>query len=150
MFSTPLICCSSGVTTVEATTSALAPGYWPVTLMTGGAISGYWATGSRPKETAPKITNTSDSTAAKIGRSMKKREMRMGIRCSVGRGLSAAGEGRGVVCGGRFLRGHLDAGARPHQAVDDHAVIGVEARGNDALVLDDGTERDVFRAGNIV
>ncbi len=47
MFSTPLICCSIGVATVEATTSALAPGYCPVTLMIGGAISGYCATGSR-------------------------------------------------------------------------------------------------------
>jgi len=47
MFSTPLICCSIGVTTVAATTSALAPGYWPVTLITGGAISGYCATGRR-------------------------------------------------------------------------------------------------------
>jgi len=28
MFSTPLICSSIGATTVEATTSALAPGYW--------------------------------------------------------------------------------------------------------------------------
>ena len=77
MFSTPLICCSSGVTTVAATTSALAPGYWPVTLTTGGAISGYWAIGRRPKETSPRITKTSDTTPAKIGRSMKKREMRM-------------------------------------------------------------------------
>ena len=78
MFSTPLICCSSGATTVEATTSALAPGYWPVTLITGGAISGYCATGSRAKETAPRITNTMETTAAKIGRSMKKCEMRIG------------------------------------------------------------------------
>ena len=47
MFSTPLICSSIGATTVVATTSALAPGYWPVTLMIGGAISGYCATGRR-------------------------------------------------------------------------------------------------------
>ena len=33
MCSTPLICCSSGATTVDATTSALAPGYCPVTLI---------------------------------------------------------------------------------------------------------------------
>src|SRR5687767_5788957 len=78
MFSTPLICCSSGATTVDATTSALAPGYWPVTLITGGAISGYCATGRRPKETAPRITNTIETTAAKMGRSMKKCEMRIG------------------------------------------------------------------------
>src|SRR5215472_19160824 len=77
MFSTPLICCSIGVTTVEATTSALAPGYWPDTLMIGGAISGYCATGSRANETTPRITKTIDTTAAKIGRSMKKCEMRI-------------------------------------------------------------------------
>jgi hypothetical protein len=40
--------------------------------MTGGAISGYCAIGSRVKATAPRMTNTIDTTAAKIGRSMKK------------------------------------------------------------------------------
>src|SRR5580698_9386131 len=77
MFSTPLICCSIGVTTVAATTSALAPGYWPETLMIGGAISGYCATGSRENDTPPRITNTIETTAAKIGRSMKKCEIRI-------------------------------------------------------------------------
>jgi hypothetical protein len=47
MSSTPLICCSIGATTVSATVSALAPGYCPDTLMVGGAISGYCATGKR-------------------------------------------------------------------------------------------------------
>ena len=65
MFSTPLICSSIGATTVEATTSALAPGYWPVTLMIGGAISGYCAIGSRKNETAPRITNTIETTDGK-------------------------------------------------------------------------------------
>jgi len=77
MFSTPLICCSIGATTVAATTSALAPGYWPETLMTGGAISGYCATGRRKNATPPRITNTMETTAAKIGRSMKKCERRI-------------------------------------------------------------------------
>src|SRR3981189_1819235 len=77
MFSTPLIWSSIGETTVEATVSALAPGYWPVTLMIGGAISGYWATGSRENETTPRITKTIDTTPAKIGRSMKKCEIRI-------------------------------------------------------------------------
>src|SRR6266852_443786 len=83
MFSTPLIWSSIGDTTVEATTSALAPGYCPVTLMIGGAISGYWATGRRKNDTAPTITNTTDITAAKIGRSMKKCEMRIALPHSV-------------------------------------------------------------------
>src|ERR1700675_1011031 len=77
MFSTPLICCSIGVTTVEATTSALAPGYCPVTLIKGGAISGYCAIGRRTNDTAPRITKTIEITAAKIRRSMKKCEMRI-------------------------------------------------------------------------
>src|SRR3990170_3723555 len=77
MFSTPLICSSIGATTVEATTSALAPGYWPVTLMIGGAISGYCAIGRRKNDTAPRITNTIETTQAKIGRSMKKCERRI-------------------------------------------------------------------------
>src|SRR5512141_469201 len=79
MFSTPLICCSIGVTTVEATTSALAPGYWPDTVMVGGAISGYCATGSRKNATPPRITNTIETTEAKIGRLIKKCEMRIGF-----------------------------------------------------------------------
>src|ERR1700731_2992218 len=77
MFSTPLICCSIGVATGAATTSALAPGYWPETLMIGGAISGYCATGSRENDTPPRMMNTIETTAAKIGRSMKKCEMRI-------------------------------------------------------------------------
>ena len=77
MCSTPLICCSSGATTVEATTSALAPGYCPVTLTTGGAISGYWAIGRRRTATTPRMMNTTEMTLAKIGRSMKKCEIRI-------------------------------------------------------------------------
>src|SRR5579864_7802463 len=78
MFSTPLICSSIGVTTVDATVSALAPGYWPVTLTMGGAILGYWAIGSRKNDTPPRITMMIEITAAKIGRSMKKCDKRIG------------------------------------------------------------------------
>src|ERR1700674_1913980 len=77
MFSTPLICSSIGATTVEATVSALAPGYWPATLMMGGAISGYCAIGRRINATPPRIKNTIETTDAKIGRSMKKCEIRI-------------------------------------------------------------------------
>src|SRR5665213_603964 len=78
MFSTPLICCSIGVTTVEATTSALAPGYWPVIVMVGGEISGYCAIGRRRNATAPRMTMMIETTDAKIGRSMKKCDIRIG------------------------------------------------------------------------
>src|SRR5215467_5724543 len=117
MFSTPLICSSIGATTVEATTSALAPGYWPVMLMIGGAISGYCAIGRRQNATAPRITNTIESTDAKIGRSMKKCERRIGgpsVR------LRLRGGRRGLLFG-------LDLGtrARAHQSVDDDPVVGL-------------------------
>src|SRR5208282_6329159 len=108
MFSTPLICCSIGVTTVEATTSALAPGYWPVTLINGGAISGYCAIGSRENDTPPKITKTIETTAAKIGRSMKKCEMR--IQASIGLGLI----GLFARSGGSTLLLRRDFCARAH------------------------------------
>src|SRR5690348_13070205 len=96
MFSTPLTCCSSGVTTVDATTSALAPGYWPETLMIGGAISGYCAIGRRENETPPRMTKTIETTAAKIGRSIKKCEMRISVHSRVIRAWRRRSEERRV------------------------------------------------------
>jgi hypothetical protein len=75
MPSTPLICSSIGATTVVATTCAFAPGYWPETLIVGGAISGYCATGRLTKLTSPSSTMMIETTEAKIGRSMKKCDM---------------------------------------------------------------------------
>ena len=45
MPSTPFTCCSSGVATVSAMTSGVAPGKVARTTTVGGATSGYWATG---------------------------------------------------------------------------------------------------------
>src|SRR5215213_2734505 len=131
MFSTPLICSSIGATTVEATTSALAPGYWPDTLMTGGAISGYCATGRRVKATAPRITITIETTAAKIGRSMKKCEIRIPVRLLC-LGLRA---GRPRGSSALLLRRDLLARPHPHQAVDDDAVVGGDAVLDDAEIV---------------
>src|SRR5271163_4193143 len=120
MFSTPLICCSIGVTTVAATTSALAPGYWPDTLMIGGAISGYCAIGKRENDTPPRITNTIETTAAKIGRSIKKCERRIPVSIR----FRLVGFFARCRSGGSTLRFHRDflSGARTHQSLDDHAV----------------------------
>src|SRR5436305_10433789 len=74
MFSTPLTCCSMGAATVSATTCALAPGYDADTSTVGGAISGYWAIGRVNRAMLPPSTTTIDSTEAKIGLLMKKRE----------------------------------------------------------------------------
>ena len=125
MFSTPLICCSIGVATVAATTSALAPGYWPVTLMIGGAISGYCATGRRENDTPPMITKKIETTAAKIGRSMKKCEMRItayqsALTSPAGLAVRRAPRRRRVAPASSAAT--FMPGARPHQAVDDDAV----------------------------
>src|SRR5437763_2240255 len=121
MFSTPLICSSRGATTVEATTSALAPGYCPVTLMIGGAISGYCAIGSRANATAPRITKTIERTEAKMGRSMKKGEISIerSRLISLRRRCARLRRWRG-----RLLRGDLAARPSLHQAVDDDPIIG--------------------------
>src|SRR5258707_9208578 len=147
MFSTPLICCSSGATTVAATTSALAPGYCPLTRTTGGAISGYWATGSRPMDTAPRMTKTIETTAAKIGRSMKKWDWRICGSHSIGADLRADGR-RGSDA--RLLRRYLSAWARAHQAVGDDVVIGRQTLGDDAQGIDDRSKRHVLRPGDIL
>src|SRR6478752_2748399 len=73
--STPLTCSSIGAATVSRTVRALAPGYEAVTTMVGGVTSGYWATGRVTRATAPARVMTMDRTEAKIGRSMKKREI---------------------------------------------------------------------------
>src|SRR5690348_15870160 len=72
MLSTPFTSCSIGVATVSDTTCADAPGYVVRMLTVGGAISGYSETGSTRCTIAPAIVRRIDSTAAKIGRSMKK------------------------------------------------------------------------------
>src|SRR5215469_666020 len=72
MFSTPLICCSSGVATVRATVSAEAPGYTVVICTVGGTISGYCATGRIASAPSPRSVTKALSTVAKRGRSIKK------------------------------------------------------------------------------
>src|SRR5258708_36594916 len=74
-FSTPLISCSSGVTTVSAIVFGDAPGYCPRMITVGGTISGYWLIGSCGIDTRPTTTITIEITEAKIGRSMKNDEM---------------------------------------------------------------------------
>src|SRR5258706_1229609 len=74
MCGTPLIAFSIGDATVCSTTSAEAPGYTALTVTTGGAISGYCAIGRWRIAERPASTRNTEITAAKIGRSIKKRE----------------------------------------------------------------------------
>src|SRR5262245_66672008 len=98
--------------------------------MMGGAISGYWATGRRANDTTPTITKTIETTAAKMGRSMKKCEIRISRPTSVGRSLG----GSSLRSCFLFLGCHLLPRPRPHQAVDDDAIIGRHAILYDAQV----------------
>src|ERR1700693_638926 len=129
MFSAPLIWSSIGDTTVAATTSALAPGYWPFTLMIGGAISGYWATGSLENDTAPRMTKTIDTTAAKIGRLMKKCEIRISrpqsalmVLAALAASASACGLPGDLAGGAPSLGGALLVGPARPPPVDDARV----------------------------
>src|SRR5437773_12362716 len=79
MCGTPLIAFSSGDATVCSSTSADAPGYTAVIVTTGGAISGYCAIGRLRIADRPASTRNTEITAAKIGRSMKKREYIVGV-----------------------------------------------------------------------
>src|SRR5688572_1207869 len=127
MFSTPLISCSMGVATVSAATVALAPGYSAETWMVGGATSGYCAIGSPSRATPPTMTMTTESTVAKMGRSMKKCEI-IGRSCRKSR---SAGGGHGVegdLAGSRTgnhlsgFRLHHEARLGPLDAGDDDAL----------------------------
>src|SRR5262245_58489406 len=100
--------------------------------MIGGAISGYCAIGSRKNATAPKITKTTEITEAKMGRSMKKCEMRIGdpsVRLR---------ERRGCLCLRRLLLlgCHLGTGSCSHQTVDDNSIVRIEAVLDDPEVID--------------
>ena len=74
MSSTPLIASSSGVATVSAITFGFAPGYTVRTTTEGGTTSGYSLIGSSGIAIRPAAKITIESTAAKIGRSMKNLE----------------------------------------------------------------------------
>src|SRR2546423_8946357 len=79
MPSTPLICSSIGVATVSAITFGLAPGYWARTTTDGGTTSGYSEIGRARSAISPATKISTESTPAKIGRSMKNRDKFMAL-----------------------------------------------------------------------
>src|SRR6266851_3865632 len=137
MCSTPLMAFSSGAAT-------------------GGAISGYCAIGRLRIAARPAMTMKSDSTAAKMGRSMNRREN------IVSPLFFRHGEGRlaafrtlahrlrrviGLVAVMRRGDGHRRSGADFHHAVHDHLVSGIEARGDDPGVALPIAQLDRTRLG---
>src|SRR5271167_1786534 len=89
-FSTPLICCSSGVMTVSAIVLGEAPGYCPLTTTVGGTISGYSLIGSCGIASSPATVISIARTVANIGRSMKNEEIFI-VQASLGCGRRAVG-----------------------------------------------------------
>src|SRR3546814_10928255 len=67
-------------TTVSCTVCAEAPGYTTLMEIAGGATFGYWLIGSLRMDRAPASITTMASTQAKIGRSMKNRDMKALLR----------------------------------------------------------------------
>src|SRR6202041_2852891 len=132
-FSTPLICCSSGVITVSAMVLGEAPGYCPLTTTVGGTISGYSLMGSTGMARRPATVRRIASTEAKIGRSMKNEKMFMTAlrhaRCGrAGRRLVAAH--------GHPLRRHRYAGMHPLRPVDHDDIPRLQALAHDAQPVD--------------
>src|SRR5215471_16776440 len=75
LFSTPLICCSSGVATDASTSVALAPMNVVVTWIIGGTISGYCAIGRPFIATTPSRMVMIEITIATMGWLTKNRDM---------------------------------------------------------------------------
>src|SRR5580704_10560995 len=130
-FSTPLICCSRVVMTVSAMVFGEAPGYWPLTTTVGGTISGYSLMGSAVSASKPANVMRMASTAAKIGRSMKKAEIFIAASFLV----SPGGRGR---CRVRLIRAHgdelwcdLDARLHALSAAHDDDIPGLQAVAHD-------------------
>src|SRR6266550_61652 len=109
MSSTPLTSCSMGVATVSASTFGFAPGYTARTTTVGGAISGYCAMGNWNTAIPPTSTMTMESTAAKIGRRMKKWEKFIGTETEV----------NSVLWFGGRLWIHQNTGSHAHQSFND-------------------------------
>src|SRR5580765_2634730 len=138
MPSTPLICCSSGAATVSAMTFGLAPGYTARTTTVGGTTLGYSLTGRRSSARLPAARISTESTTAKIGRSMKNRAsftvpslsaFARFARVALRRDRPAVNSRRHRPLVHRDERRRdLHPGADALQAVDDNAIPGCQAR----------------------
>src|SRR5512133_464297 len=101
-------------------------------LICGGAMAGYWETGSPRMESAPASITRMPTTHAKIGRSMKNCGTGGGSWLTAGGGFGcgragAPGSARRLL---RARRGHgVHDGPGPHllQALDDHLIAGLDA-----------------------
>src|ERR1700733_5184415 len=139
-FSTPLICCSSGVITVSAMVLGEAPGYCPLTTTVGGTISGYSVIGSDGMASRPAAVMTMASAVAKMGRSMKKEEIFIPASL-LGLCRRRVRARRNIVgCHGDFLRSDRDAGVHPLCTADNDDVPGLQTLADNAQAVDHAAE----------
>src|SRR5581483_9401995 len=116
--------------------------------ISGGTTFGYCAIGSWNSVTSPTITVRIESTIAKTGRLMKKRDMLVGVGrisdppCPLPR------------CGHRRLRERLRLHGRAlfHflQALDHDHVVGLEALGDDPARADAGADLHRPEMGHVI
>src|SRR5580704_9443037 len=114
--------CSMIWVTESSTVCASAPGYAALMATDGGAISGYCAIGKRVTDTAPVSMMMMATTQAKIGRSMKKRDILRTRSAAVAcRRCDRNGDRRGSA-----RRGFDGLDRHPRhdflQPLDDHAI----------------------------
>src|ERR1700751_2110455 len=143
MFSTPLICSSSGVATVSATVTGLAPGNCAVTCTDGGTTSGYSEMGRSGIAISPARKITVEITPAKIGRSMKNRDRDIFSLLALPDLLDDL-QADLIARGATTLQLGNDRGARrePLQVIEDDAVARFEPGQHDAVAVDLRTECD--------
>src|SRR5262245_611267 len=135
MPSTPLICSSIGAATVSAITFGLAPGYCARTTTDGGTTSGYSEIGICRSAKSPDTKMSTDSTPAKIGRSMKNLEIFMSRprrRCRftvLARRHAARWQRLRLITAGHGYELRIDQRTRADalQSVHDDALAGREA-----------------------
>src|SRR5882762_10150063 len=158
MPSTPLICSSIGVATVSAMTLGFAPGYCARTTTDGGTTSGYSEIGIARSASRPATKMSTDSTPAKIGRSMKNLDGFIVAPLDVEAAASAPDHVGRVGRPARLhvlrsfvhadgLRSDQSTRADPLQPVDHDALAGAQTARHHPQALDRCAERDlaVFR-----
>src|SRR5579871_6172059 len=139
-FSTPLICCSSGVMTVSAIVLGEAPGYCPLTTTVGGTISGYSLMGNDGMASKPARAIRIASTDAKMGRSMNTEEMFMRLLSLLGgRGLRVRRD-FDVTLHRDLLRRHDDSRMYALCAVHYNDIPGFESIAHYAQTVDDTSQ----------
>ena len=105
MLSTPLICASIGAATESASVLRIgARDRSSVTVTCTGVIVGYCSIGSARIATSPASTMMIETTAAKIGRSMKKRENISGAAKAISTRRACAASAPPTTLAGGFRR----------------------------------------------